>query len=227
MPPSPVGLVPLPHLGTAHVSHPFPRCSSRLLDLGSECSGRAGLSPGAGSESLPVSHSQPGLSRCLPAWFGASVGPGGGGQGGADLALGVLPGGGTFTRCHKVTHKHHSTHPVGGLATHCHHHGTGGTQGCMTLGAARLGWEQLWHGQPMAGALWELLLTRGWQHGVGSAQPALPLVCPSLYPQMSGWPGGTPGAPPSWPRGWRRSWRPTWPARCGRCRRSCGESRSA
>ncbi|XP_056367994.1 acyl-CoA-binding domain-containing protein 4 isoform X2 [Oenanthe melanoleuca] len=45
-------------------------------------------------------------------------------------------------------------------------------------------------------------------------------VCPSLCPQVSGWQGGPPAAPPSWrwPRGWRR----TWPARCGRCRRSCG-----
>lgn len=158
LPPSAEGLVPSPHLGTAHLSHPFPchcslpGCLALAVKLYRGRSGRAGLSPGAGSEALPVSCSQPALSGCLPGWFGAFAAPEGG-QRGAGRALGVLPGAGTFSRCHKVSHMCHCTHPLGGLATHCHHHGTGRTRPwgqpgcCWGCGAAGLGWQRLWRGQ--------------------------------------------------------------------------------
>lgn len=55
----------------------------------------------------------------------------------------------------------HSTAPT--LWRAGHPSATGGTQWCMALGTTwvQLGWEQLWHGQPTAGALWESLLTGG------------------------------------------------------------------
>lgn len=154
---------------------PFPLLlfPSGLPDLGSEVVPkplRPGWAvPGAGSESLPVSRSQPALSRCLPAWFGAFAVPGGG-QGGAGLALSVLPGAGTFSRCHKVTHMHHCTHPVVGwppAATTAALEGHNGARPwgqpgcCWGCGAAGLGWQRLWRGQRTAGALWESLLAGG------------------------------------------------------------------
>lgn len=88
---------------------PFP---SLALDLCRGQPGQAVLSPGAGTESLPVSHhtlDYPGVCQ-------------GSGEGRDELC--VLPGAGTSSRCHKVTHTPLCTHPVGGLATHCHHHGS-------------------------------------------------------------------------------------------------------
>lgn len=147
------------------------------------------------------------MSPCLcptpsldyPAALGC-FGPGGG-QGGAALALGVLPGCGTFTRCHKVTHTHHSTHPVGGLAIHCHHHGTGGTQ-CVTLGTTCVllglpGWAGSACG---TGALGKLLLPHGCQprRSSGNAQPALchscARPCARRCPAGRGGPREPPGA---------------------------------
>nr|XP_054505750.1 acyl-CoA-binding domain-containing protein 4 isoform X2 [Agelaius phoeniceus] len=71
----------------------------------------------------------------------------------------------------------------------------------------------LWVGRcPVGVAAQRWVAARG-----GQCQPGLAAVCPWLCPQMCGCPWG---AAPS--RGCRRSWRRTWPARCGRCRRSCG-----
>lgn len=79
LPLSSLGLVVLPHLGTAHMS-PFPcycslpGCLTLAVNLSRGQSGWTGLSPGAGSESLPVSHSQPGFPRCFPGWLGPLLG---------------------------------------------------------------------------------------------------------------------------------------------------------
>lgn len=79
LPPSAMGLVPSPHLGTAHLSHPFPcycslpGCLTLAVRLYRGCSGRAGLSRGpAASPCLCPAHSlhypgvcQPGLGPSL------------------------------------------------------------------------------------------------------------------------------------------------------------------